>query len=93
MNQDPQKGPIERPEPIDDPPDSRLDPAIKDWIKKLEKNAILQLKHPLVEHDLYNKYPYLCYDKEASTNLIHLEGHFTIEQLEALIQHIKRYQK
>ena len=29
-NQGPQKGPVERPEPIDNPPDSRPDPEIKE---------------------------------------------------------------
>lgn len=75
MNNDPQKGPVERPEP-----------AMKEWIEKM--TYTLGIKFP-------KKDPYLdCeifYENGSKEILLH--SSFTIEQLEALINHMREYQK
>ena len=87
-NQDPQKGTVIRPEPIDSPPTSR--PQVMDeWMKEMERNIfeITNIKGNLV---CKSSFPHVVYGV-ANSNKITLHGEFTIQQLEALINHMKKY--
>jgi hypothetical protein len=62
-----------------------------EWIDNLKENAAVKRANELFDGDLYGVSPHIaCYSKLKHINL---SGSFTPEQLEALIKHMRRYQK
>ncbi len=69
---------------------SKIDPVMDEWIKVLEENSISKRQTTHIDGDLSNNAPHISYWKKWEPK-IHLGGYFTIEQLEALINHMKKY--
>ena len=67
-----------------------IDPAMDEWIKELEENSISKRQTTHIDGDLSNDAPHISYWKKWEPN-IHLGGYFTIIQLGALINHMKKY--
>jgi hypothetical protein len=82
----------ERPMPTTKCPTSRPNKTMDKWIKESENNA--RVYGPIYdEGDLISRKPSVVYAVSDSTNEIDLKGEFTIEHLEALVSHMKKYNK
>lgn len=93
-NQDPQKGLCVRPEPVDNPPDSRPNPAMNKWIKELSDNAKKDGKY-LADGCLFEEIPFCdeCrVDYQPEYDDIDLHGSFTLKEMASLTTHMKQYQ-
>ena len=66
------------------------------WIEEMEEEAVLKInsewrmKGDLFAVDAYGK-AYVSFVQDA-TDMIQLRGYFSIDQLTALIKHMKKYQ-
>ena len=62
-----------------------------EWIKVLGENASKRVASN--EGDLWQSVPLVRYNVEYKNSEISLNGVFNIEEMEALTNHMKRYQK
>ena len=69
-----------------------MTPDMKEWIEKLEDQSYIASPAKHDDGDIYEPHGNIVEYYPAHAKTIILKGNFTIEQLEALIEHMKKYE-